>query len=98
MARKVAALFPLVLFLLTVADLAGHGHVAMVSVTVTLLVASAIAVRGRHNLVSFSGAVSTRGPADDERCLHGAFRRHSSPDTPGRPGRPRAPGLGHLPA
>lgn len=97
-ARYLAALLPLLLVLLAVPDLTGHGHAALVSATVVLLVASAVAVSGRRQLLVIAGFASTTGPADDERCLHGAFRRHSNPDTPGRPGRPRAPGPGHRPA
>jgi hypothetical protein len=97
-ARYPAALLPLLLMLLAVPDLAGQGHTALVSATVVLLVASAVAVAGRRGPLVLAGFPAARGPAGDERCLHGAFRRHSNPDTPGRPGRPRAPGQGHRPA
>lgn len=96
--RYLAALLPLLLILLGVPDLAGPSHAALVSATVVLLIAAAVAVSGRGDLLVIAGFTAARGPADDERCLHGAFRRHSNPDTPGRPGRPRAPGRGHRPA
>lgn len=96
-ARQVAMLLPLALLLLTLPDLAGQGHVAVTAAAIAVLLAT-LATRVRHTVVAFSGISFGRGPADDERCLHGAFRRHSNPDTPGRPGRPRAPGQDHRPA
>lgn len=90
--RQVVAALWLVLLLLTVPDFAVQGHVAVVSVTVLVLLASVFVLTGRHERLILHGIASDDEPSDDERCLRGSFRRMTSPDTPGRLGRPRAPG------
>lgn len=90
-------LLSIALVLLTVPDLGVQGHVAMVGLAVVVLLASVLALRGRDVRSMLSQAGSAQGSAD-EQCLRGAFRRLSSPDTPGRLGRPRAPGQDRRPA
>jgi hypothetical protein len=94
-ARQVAVLLSFVLLLLTTPDLGVQGHVAVVSLTVVVLLATVLALRGRDIRLVFSQVGSARGAIDDEQCLRGSFRRLISPGTPGRLGRPRAPGHGH---
>ncbi|WP_188544092.1 DUF6412 domain-containing protein [Rhodococcoides trifolii] len=69
------------------------GIVGAVAVA-ALVAALAFHVAGQERSALFA---PTTGPASDERCLHGSFRRQSSPDAPGRP-QPRAPGTGLRPA
>jgi hypothetical protein len=97
--RRVAAVLSLAFLLLAVPDLALQGHAAVVSATVAVLLASVLVLHGRRDrLILASPVASTRGPDEEERCLHGAFRRMTSPNTPGRLGRPRAPGQEFRPA
>lgn len=79
------------------ADPTGSGEVALMAALAavcTIAAVLAFAARGSILLAQHSFA---NGPVAAERRLHGAFRRVSSPDTPGRP-RPRAPGAGYRPA
>ena len=74
-----------------------QGHVAVASLAVVLL-ASTLVLRGHRDHLASADFGAACGLAEDERCRRGAFRRQSSPDTPGRPQRPRAPGNGPRPA
>jgi hypothetical protein len=65
-----------------------HSVVAAVAVAAFAVLSCAL-ILGRAALPST--VASSAGPVADTRCLRGAFRRQTSPDTPGRP-RPRAPG------
>jgi Family of unknown function (DUF6412) len=97
-ARQVLVLFSFVLLVVALPDVFEHGHLALAGAIVVVLLASALARHGRGALRLLPWLTSSRGPDREERCLRGAFRRHSSPDTPGRPGRPRAPGAELRPA
>lgn len=79
-------LLPSILLLPTAVN--PHG-VAVAVAVMALAVLSCALVLGRAALPS--AVASSTGPVADTRCLRGAFRRQTSPDTPGRP-RPRAPG------
>ena len=63
---------------------------AVTAITAILTIAVLVAFAARSPSLTLGSAVGS-GPVSDERRLHGAFRRVSNPDTPGRP-RPRAPG------
>jgi hypothetical protein len=97
-ARQMFVLLSFVLLVLARPEVFDHGHVVVAGATVVVLLASALALSGRGGLRLPPRLTSTRGPDREERCRRGAFRRHSSPDTPGRPGRPRAPGAELRPA
>ncbi|MGU3437394.1 DUF6412 domain-containing protein [Actinomycetes bacterium M1A6_2h] len=73
-----------------------QGSVSLLgAVAVVALVAALVIHTAGHSLsILFA---PNAGPASDERCLRGSFRRQSSPDAPGRP-QPRAPGTGLRPA
>lgn len=86
----------LILLLPTIAMIAApvpvdtQGSLLLFGAALSVLLSTAFTLH-RDLLPSF--VLSTVGPAADERCRRGVFRRQSNPDTPGRP-RPRAPGHG----
>ena len=63
----------------------------LAGLVVAMVAAAALVLAWRADNLIFGLGRTTRGPTSDEQRLHGAFRRQSHPDTPGRP-RPRAPG------
>ncbi|MGH3321154.1 MAG: DUF6412 domain-containing protein [Streptosporangiaceae bacterium] len=94
--RWLAALLSLAVAVLVVDVPMTSGNAALLGVVLAVvLVATALHVcRGR---TAGTLVVAVSRPEADERCLRGAFRRQSRPDTPGRP-RPRAPGRDPRPA
>ena len=78
------------LFALLAAPLGGPDVAAFLLLVLAVAVVVALRV---DDVVLRAGRA---GPRVDERALHGAFRRQSAPDAPGRP-RPRAPGMGPRP-
>lgn len=85
-------------FFVVVAPIALDNQAGLVAVgaSVALLLVSAITLHRTRDVLVLV-VVGHTGPASDERCLRGSFRRQSNPDTDGRP-RPRAPGNGLRPA
>ncbi|WP_092806463.1 DUF6412 domain-containing protein [Rhodococcus globerulus] len=84
-------LLPFIAMLAT-PPLGSSGSAAVVGTAIAVFVVAALATSPRSELLQLF-ARSSSGPARDERCLRGSFRRQSSPDAPGRP-QPRAPGIG----
>jgi len=79
------------------ADPTGQGNLALVTALAAVFtIAAVLAATARGSILLAQNAFAA-GPVAAERRLHGAFRRVSSPDTPGRP-QPRAPGAGSRPA
>ena len=79
------------------ADPAGSGNIALVAMLAAVCtIAAVLAFTARGSILLAHNSLAN-GPVAAERRLHGAFRRVSSPDTPGRP-RPRAPGAVPRPA
>jgi hypothetical protein len=79
-------------FFAVIAPIALDNQAGLVAVgaSVALLLVSAIALHRMRDVLVLV-VVGHTGPASDERCLRGSFRRQTNPDTDGRP-RPRAPG------
>jgi hypothetical protein len=70
-------------------DPAGQGGLALVATLAAVsAIATILAVSSRGSILLSRNTFAT-GPVAAERRLHGAFRRVSSPNTPGRP-RPRS--------
>ena len=79
------------------ADPAGQGNLALVAALAAVCtIAAVLSLTARGSILLAQNSFAN-GPVAAERRLHGAFRRVSSPDTPGRR-RPRAPGAGSRPA
>ena len=79
------------------ADPTGQGNLALVTAFAAALTIAAVLAVSARNSIRLVENTFAGGPVAAERRLHGAFRRASSPDTPGRP-QPRAPGVGSRPA
>ncbi|MGH3438143.1 MAG: DUF6412 domain-containing protein [Sciscionella sp.] len=94
MTRWVAVVLSLATILLATGAPTPHGNVAVLGLAVAAMLLSALVLRAGSDHRDSASGVTVLGPARDERCLRGAFRRQSSPDTPGRPCRARAPGRG----
>ena len=95
--RAVAAVLSLVLVLLAAPAVASPVDLAALGAAVAVLLVAVAVLPGPDLRVLATVQSGDHGAGDDERHLRGAFRRQSSPDTPGRP-RPRAPGTGPPPA
>lgn len=86
----------LLLLVLPSAD-AGSGQLALTAAIAALAIMATVLVCAAREPAGRRQAAAGVAPLDaSERRLHGAFRRLSSPDTPGRP-RSRAPGSGPRP-
>lgn len=97
MTRWLGVVFTLAVVMLATPAADVPGNVAVLGTAIAVLLVSAWALRMGRGRVALSRVAAADGPAGDERCLRGSFRRQSNPDTPGCPRQPRAPGMGHRP-
>jgi hypothetical protein len=95
MSRLLVLLSVTSLLLITPDAAAGSASVAMLALVAAAFTIAAVVCLNPRSATGVRGVAGT-GPVADERRLHGAFRRLTSPDSPGRP-RPRAPGAGLRP-
>ena len=98
MTRLLASLLAVTfLLLLAPGDASGPGGLAMLTAIAAAFSIAAVIVCLDRRVTALPHGPHGSGAVAEERRLHGAFRRLSSPDAPGRP-RPRAPGAGSAPA
>ena len=98
MGRLLASLLAVTfLLLLSPADSSSPSGMAILAAIATVCTIAAVVRCLDRRVASLPRGSHESGAIAEERRLHGAFRRLSSPDTPGRP-RPRAPGAGSAPA
>ena len=85
------------LLLLSPGAASAPGGLAMLTAIAAAFTIATVIVCLDRRVTSLPHGPHASGAVAEERRLHGAFRRLSSPDAPGRP-RPRAPGAGSAPA
>jgi hypothetical protein len=85
------------LLLLTPGDASTPGGLAMLTAIAAACTIAAVLVCMDRRVTALPHGAHASGAIAEERRLHSALRRVSSPDAPGRP-RPRAPGAGSAPA
>ena len=97
MSRLLAWLLAVTLLLLFAPGDASAGGLAMLAAMATAFTIAAVILCLDRRVAALPRGSHESGAIAEERRLHGAFRRLSSPGAPGRP-RPRAPGAGSRPA
>jgi hypothetical protein len=97
MLRWLWALTALAVLLLAAPGSSASDTAFLLSAALAALLVAAV-LRLASDVATAAPGATASGPAADERCLRGSFRRQSSPACPGRPCRPRAPGSVPRPA